>query len=148
MFCNSNCTEDGQGWCWPCKMWGSQALLRAQQQPQGFLLSAVRRCPATPGVTEKMLIYDRSTHHSFLLSSHCFPAVPSDCAGTGTLGKSRDGTRQGEGLGFSGSLFTNPGLFCILLYSGQGAQPVIGTKISITNGSHFCCAWNRTCPQG
>lgn len=34
---------------------------------------------------------------SFLLSSHCFSAVPSDCAGTGTLRKSRDGKRQEKG---------------------------------------------------
>lgn len=60
VFCNCNCTEGDQGWWCPCKTWGAQALLRGQQQ-QGFLLSAVRRCPATPGVMEEMLIYDRST---------------------------------------------------------------------------------------
>lgn len=65
----------------------------------GILLSAVRHCPAAPGVMEEKLIYHRSTHHSFLLSSHCFPAVPSDCAGTATLGKIRDGTRQEKSWG-------------------------------------------------
>lgn len=140
VFCNRSCTEGAQGrWC-PCKAWGAPALPgdSSSSSSRALPLCSQER-PETPGVMEKVLIYDGSTHPSFLLSSHCFPAVHSDCAGTGTLRKSRDGTRQKKD---SGSLFTNPSVFCILLYSGQGAQPLIRGNISITNCSHFCCAWN------